>query len=177
MINSTEMIIRLKRMKNIFIYLFSTLCWGSLMLNYCINVTWRQLACGTGEVYWRTGCFDSSLPRVCIVLLGHRLLDNTPYILSAVNSNADQSSAVISWSVNKLVVVLVWACAKSCWSQHLHKTWQEMEALGALKSPSRHYVDFGFDKTDCEHFTLKWMLFSLDSSDLMQQEVGMSHEE
>lgn len=87
--------------------------------------------------YWSPGFFDSSSQLVCILGSG---ISHLPLERCSVGFRsgelAGQSSAVIIWSANHLVVVLaLWAGGKGNW--HLLKACQEMEAWSVVKPPGR----------------------------------------
>ncbi len=114
----------------------SILGWGSFCMNYCINAAWHggnrpvaPLRCNESP-----GCFDSGLQVSWFVGSGVTI----PHRLSIgfrSGEFAGQSSTLIPWSLNKLLVpLLVWAGAKSAgkWNQHLHKAYQQKESMKAL---------------------------------------------
>lgn len=97
---------------------------------------WRCLVAML-RCYWSPGFFDSSSQLVCILGSG---ISHLPLERCSVGFRsgelAGQSSAVIIWSENHLVVVLaLWAGGKGNW--HLLKACQEMEAWSVVKPPGR----------------------------------------
>lgn len=134
---------------------------------------WRCLVAML-RCYWSPGFFDSSSQLVCILGSG---ISHLPLERCSVGFRsgelAGQSSAVIIWSENHLVVVLaLWAGGKGNW--HLLKACQEMEAWSVVKPPGRrpHWLRTSDQQTpqiisDCRKFTVdfKQLEFCVESVD------------
>ncbi len=72
-----------------YVYFYALKTWLGLLLHELLNqcgVAWRQSVCGTAQVLWSPGCFESDLQVIYIVGFGvsHLPLDNTPKILYGV---------------------------------------------------------------------------------------------
>ncbi len=119
---------------------------GSFFLNYCLNSAWHGGDQFVALLRWcgSPGFFDSGLQLICIFwsLVSHFPLDNKYPIDSLcsglVSLLPSQTHTPTPWSFNQLLMLLaVWAGAKSVWNQYLHKACQQKEAWSALKCPGR----------------------------------------
>ncbi len=102
------------------LYMHSILGRGSFCFNYCLNSAIGDQFVALLRWYGSPGCFNSGLQIICIVGSGvsHLPLDNIHRFSTGFRSGefAGQSSTVIPWSLNQLLITLaVWAGAKSCW--------------------------------------------------------------
>ncbi len=121
------------------LYMYSILGRGSFCFNYCLNSAWHGGDQFVALLRWygSPGFFDSGLQLICIFwsLVSHFPLDNTHRFPMGFRSGefAGQSSTPTPWSFNQLLVLLaVWAGAKSCWKMKSAslKSWS---AEGSMK--------------------------------------------
>ncbi len=115
------------------LYMYSILGRGSFCFNYCLNSAWHGGDQFVALLRWygSPGFFDSGLQLDCIFwsLVSHFPLDNT----FRSGELAGQSSTPTPWSFIQLLVLLaVWAGAKSCWKMKSAslKSWS---AEGSMK--------------------------------------------
>ncbi len=97
------------------VYMCSILGRGSFCFNYCLNSAWHGGDQFVALLRWygSPGFFDSGLQLICIFwsLASHFPLDRF-----RSGEFAGQSSTPTPWSFNqRLVLLAVWAGAKSCW--------------------------------------------------------------
>ncbi len=104
------------------LYMYSILGMSSFCFNYCLNSAWHGGDQFVALLRWygSPGFFDSGLQLICIFwLLFLIFLLTTPYRFSMGFRSiefAGQSSTPTPCSFNQLLVLLaVWAGAKSCW--------------------------------------------------------------
>ncbi len=104
------------------LYMYSILCRGSFSFNYSLNSAWYGGDQFVALLRWcgSPGFFDSGLQLICIFgLLFLIFLLTISHIFSMgfrSGEFAGQSSTPTPWSFNQLLVLLaVWAGAKSCW--------------------------------------------------------------
>ncbi len=114
------------------LYMYLILGRGSFCFNYCLNSAWHGGDQFVALLRWygSPGFFNSGLQLICIFwsLVSHFPLDNT-----RSGEFAGQSSTPTPWSFNQLLVLLaVWAGAKSCWKMKSAslKSWS---AEGSIK--------------------------------------------
>ncbi len=114
------------------VYMYSILGRGSFCFNYCLNSAWHGGDQFVALLRWYVspGFFDSGLQLICIFwsLVSHFPLDRF-----RSGEFAGQSSTPTPWSFNQLLVLLaVWAGAKSCWKMKSEslKSWS---AEGIMK--------------------------------------------
>ncbi len=121
------------------LYMYSILGRGSFCFNYCLNSRdGGDQFVALLRWYGSPGFFDSGIQLICIFwsLVSHFPLDNIDRFSIGFRSGecAGQSSTPTPWSFNQFLVLLaVWAGAKSCWkikSASL-KSWS---AEGSMKS-------------------------------------------
>ncbi len=120
--------------------MYSILGRGSFCFNYCLNSAWDGGDQFVALLRWygSPGLFDSGLQLICIFysLLFLIFLLTIPHIFSMgfrSGEFAGQSSTPTPWSFNQLLVLLaVWAVAKSCWKMKSAslKSWS---AEGSMK--------------------------------------------
>ncbi len=102
--------------------MYSIVGRGYFCFNYCLNSAWHGGDQFVALLRWygSPGFFHSGLQLICIFwsLVSHLPLDNTidslwgSGLVSVLASQAHQTP----WSFNQLLVLLaVWAGAKSCW--------------------------------------------------------------
>ncbi len=98
------------------LYMYSMLGRGSFCFNYRLNSAWRGGDQFVALLRWygSPGFFDSGFQLICIFgLLFLIFLLTIPH---RSGEFAGQSSTVTPWPFNQLLVLLaVWAGAKSCW--------------------------------------------------------------
>ncbi len=133
------------------LYMYSILGWGSFCFNYCLNAAWHGGDQFVALLRWygNTGFFDSGLQLICIFWsLFLIFLLTIPHRFSlgfGSGEFAGQSSTPTPWSFNQLLVLLaVWAGAKSCWKM---KAGQQKEAWSSKMSWLKGAKNFGFQKT------------------------------
>ena len=106
--------------------------WSGLLLNKSFHewgVAWRWSTCGTVEVLWKPSFASITAINefVLFSLMSHTFLLTIQFRFSVGLKSgqlAGQFSAVIPWSVQQLVVVLaLWAGAKSSWRGKLASPW------------------------------------------------------
>ncbi len=104
------------------LYMYSILGRGSCCFNYRLNLAWHWSDQFVALLRWygSPGFFESGLQLICIFgLLFLIFLLTIPHKLSMgfrSGEFAGQSSTPTPWSFNQLLVLLaVWAGAKSCW--------------------------------------------------------------
>ncbi len=112
------------------LYMYSILGRGSFCFNYCLNAAWHGGDQFVALLRWygSPGFFDSGLQLSCIFWSLVFFLLTIPHRFFA-----DQSSTPTPWSFNQLLVLLaVWAGAKSCWKMTAAslKSWS---AEGSMK--------------------------------------------
>ncbi len=119
------------------LYMYSILGRGSFCFNHCLIS-----ACYGGDqfvallrCYGSPGLFDSGLQLICMFwsLVSHFPLDNRFSMGFRPGEFAGLSSTSTPWSFNQLLVLLaVWAGAKSCWKMKSAslKSWS---AEGSMK--------------------------------------------
>ncbi len=114
------------------LYMYSILGRGSFCFNYCLNSAWHGCDQFVALLRWygSPGFFDSGLQLICICwsLVSHRFS-----MCFRSGEFAGQSSTPTPWSSNQLLVLLaVWAGAKSCWKMKSAslKSWS---AEGSMK--------------------------------------------
>ncbi len=124
------------------LYMYSILGRGSFCFNYCLN---SALHAGDQFMallrwYGSPGLFDCGLQLICIFgLLFLIFLLTIPHILSMgfrSGEFAGQSSTPTQWSFYQLLVLLaVWAGAKSCWKMKSAslKRWSAEESMKCSK--------------------------------------------
>ncbi len=131
------------------LYMYSIHGRGSFCFNYCLNLAWLggcmawHGVCDTAEVVWKPRFlwqwlsahlhfFVSCFSLFCFLL-------KIPHILSMGYRSgefAGQSSTPTPWSFNQLLVLLaVWAGAKSCWKMKSAslKSWSAEESMKCSK--------------------------------------------
>ncbi len=124
-----------------FIYCICTqyLAGAPFALITALNLAWHGGDQFVALLRWygSPGFFDSDLQLICIFwsLVSHFPLDNTHIFSMGFRSGefAGQSSTPTPWSFNQLLVLLaVWAGAKSCWKMKSAslKSWS---AEGSMK--------------------------------------------
>ncbi len=109
------------------LYMYSILGRGSFCFNYCLNSAWHGGDQFVALLRWygSPGFFDSGLQLICIFwsLVSHFLL-TIPHRFSMGFRSGEftgQSSTPTPWSFNqRLVLLAVWAGAKSCWKLNQH---------------------------------------------------------
>ncbi len=114
------------------LYMYSILGRGSFCFNYCLNSTWHGGDQFVALLRWygSPGFFDSGLQLICIFW---SLVSHFPLFHFRSGEFAGQSSTPTPWSFNQLLVLLaVWAGAKSCWKMKSAslKSWS---AEGSMK--------------------------------------------
>ncbi len=120
------------------LYMYSILGRGSFCFNYCLNAAWHGGDQFVALLRWceaqvsLTVAFSSSAFLGLLFLI---FLSTIPHIFSMFRSGefAGQSSTPTPWSFNQLLVLLaVWAGAKSCWKMKSAslKSWS---AEGSMK--------------------------------------------
>ncbi len=104
------------------LYMYSILGRDSFCFNYCLNSAWHGGYQFVALLKWygSPGFFDSGLQLICIfgLLFLIFLLTIHHRFSTGFRSGefAGQSSTPTPWSFNQLLVLLtVWAGAKSCW--------------------------------------------------------------
>ncbi len=119
--------------------MYSILGRGSFCFNYCLNSAWHGGDQFVSLLRWHgsPGFFDSGLQLICIFWsLVFIFLLTIPHRFSMgfrSGEFAGQSSIPTPWSFNQLLVLLsVWAGAKSCWKMKSAslKSWS---AEGSMK--------------------------------------------
>ncbi len=142
------------------LYMYSILDRGSFCFNYCLNSVWRGGDQFVALLRWYeaqvslTVAFNSS---AFFVLSFRIFLLTIPHIFSMFRSGefAGRSSTPTPWSLKQLLVLLaVWAGAKSCWKWNQHLKKQQKEAWSAPKSLGKR---------------VQWRWFSKNTMDQHQQ--------
>ncbi len=140
------------------LYMYSIIGRGSFCFNYCLNSAWHGGDQFVALLRWygSPGFFDSGLQLICIFLVSCFSFSSWQY---RSGEFAGQSSTPTPWSFNQLLVLLaVWAGAKSCWKM-------KSASLKKLVSRRKHVVlqnflvngcsDVGFQKTQWTN-TSRW---------------------
>ncbi len=138
--------------------MYSILGWGSFCLNYCLNLAWHGGDQFVALLRWygSPGFFDSGLQLICIFffcLLFLIFLLTIPHRFSMgfrSGEFAGQSSTPSPWSFNQLLVLLaVWAGAKSCWKMKSAslKSWSAEGSMKCSNLLVNRCSDVGFQKT------------------------------
>ncbi len=96
------------------LYMYSILGRGSFCFNYCLNLAWHGGDQFVALLRWygSPGFFDSGLQLICIFwsLVSHR------FSMGFRSGEFAGQSTPTPWSFNQLLLLLaVWAGAKSCW--------------------------------------------------------------
>ncbi len=141
--------------------MYSILGRGSFCFNYCLNSAWHGGDQFVALLRWygSPGFFDSGLQLICIFwsLVSQFPLDNRISMGFRSGEFAGQSSTPTPWSFNQLLVLLaVWAGAKSCWkmkSTSLKSWWAE----GSMKCSNflvNGCSDIGLKKHQHQQMTL-----------------------
>ncbi len=121
------------------LYMYSILGRESFCFNYCLNSAWHGGAQFVALLRWygSPGFFDSGLQLICIFGLLFLIFLLTIHHRFSMcfrsGEFAGQSSTPTPWSFNQLLVLLaVWAGAKSCWKMKSAslKSWS---AEGSMK--------------------------------------------
>ncbi len=133
------------------LYMYSILGRGSFCFNYCLNSAWHGGAQFVALLRWygSPGFFDSGLQLICIFGLLFLIFLLTRESMGFRSDG--QSSTPTPWPFNQLLVLLaVWAGAKSCWKM-------KSASFKMLVSRRKHEVlqnflvngcsDVGFQKT------------------------------
>ncbi len=145
------------------LYMHSILGRGSFCFNYCLNSAWHGGDQFVALLRWygSPDFFDSGLQLICIFwsLVSHFLL-TIPHRLSMFRSGefAGQSSTPTPCSFNQLLVLLaVWAGAKSCWKMKSAslKSWSAKGSMKCSKILVNGFNDVGFQKTQWTN-TSRW---------------------
>ncbi len=136
---------------------------GSFCFNYCLNSAWHGGDQFVALLRWygSPGFFDSGLQLICIFgLLFLISLLTIPHRFSMgfrSGEFADQSSTPTPWSFNQLLVLLaVWAGAKSCWKMK-SVSLNSWSAEGSMKCSN----------ISCKR--VQWCWFSKNTMDQHQQ--------
>ncbi len=128
------------------LYMYSILGRDYFCFNYCLNSAWHGWDQFVALLRWcgSPGFFDSGLQLICTFwsLVSHFPLDNRLSMGFRSGEIAGQSSTPTPWSFNQLLVLLaVWAGAKSCWKMKSVslKSWSAEESMNGCS-------DVGFQK-------------------------------
>ncbi len=140
--------------------MYSILGRGSFCFNYCLNTAWHGGDQFVALLRWygSPSFFDSGLQLICIFgLLILIYLLTIPHRFSMgfrSGEFAGQSSTPTPWSFNQLLVILaVWAGAKSCWKMKS----ESLKSWSAWSAPK------------CLGKQVQWRWFSKNTMDQHQQ--------
>ncbi len=125
------------------LYMYSILGRGSFCFNYCLNSAWHggDQFVALLRWYWSPGFFNSGLQLICIFLVSCFSFSSRHYPIDSLWGSGLVSllASQASWSFNQLLVLLaVWAGAKSCWKMKSAslKCWS---AEGSMKCSNMYW--------------------------------------
>ncbi len=142
--------------------IYSILGMGSFCFNHCLNSAWYGGDQFVALLRWygSPGFFDSCLQLICIFLVSCFSFSSWQYHIDSL-CGSDLVSLLASqtptpWSFNQLLVLLaVWAGAKSCWKRKSAslKSWSAEGSMKCSKMSKNKLIIFSFkNKTNLNYF-------------------------